>query len=427
MPVFFQEDRPRVGRVLAVGVVLCVLAYIRTLWLPFISDDYLQIALGRRFGPVEGWSALAADALYRCRATSLLLTFWTERLLGLDPFFFHLTSLALHIVNTWLVFALGAWNAIGWRVSAWASFFFAVCHQHQEAVSWYASLPELMVFLFGAAAFWSWVRWLAAGTWPCLAATFLCYGLALLSKESAVAIAALAALAAVTERQVRRAAWPLAAMVAIALAYYLAAWVHRTGHLHFNDGTFVLSWGFPLVLLRSIARLMWFWGVLSAIALAVWKRKAALPIAVAAGAWIAVTLLPYSFLNYMPFVPSRHTYFATAGWSWLVGAAFVEVWRRYSGRSAVAWSLAAILVAHHCGYITVRKYRQMFERGQPTELLVDLARHKPGQVRVSCFPYPDEVAHLALDLLSVEGGRARFVRTSHGSPDSVNLCNSTAH
>src|SRR6478672_6181535 len=63
---------------------LAVLAYARSLALPLISDDYLQIALGRQYGPVTGWKAVAADALYRCRETSLILTWWTERLFGVN-------------------------------------------------------------------------------------------------------------------------------------------------------------------------------------------------------------------------------------------------------------------------------------------------------------------------------------------------------
>ncbi len=99
-------------------VVLSFLAYARSVWLPFVSDDYVQIALGREYGPVSGWTGLLQDALYRCRATSLILTYWTERWFGLDPFLFNLSTVAIHALNSLLVFAMGAWRPIGWRVSA---------------------------------------------------------------------------------------------------------------------------------------------------------------------------------------------------------------------------------------------------------------------------------------------------------------------
>ncbi|MGC8791781.1 MAG: hypothetical protein ACP5U2_00140, partial [Bryobacteraceae bacterium] len=51
--------------VLAGLALLCVLAYLPSLALPFIADDYVQIRLARDWGPPSGWPSLAADALYR--------------------------------------------------------------------------------------------------------------------------------------------------------------------------------------------------------------------------------------------------------------------------------------------------------------------------------------------------------------------------
>ena len=97
-------------------VVLSFLAYGPALWIPFISDDYLQIQLARDYGPISKWGALAHDALYRCRATSLVLTYWLDRAAGLTPFYYNLVSLLLHVVDSLLVFALGMcvqWDG-GW-------------------------------------------------------------------------------------------------------------------------------------------------------------------------------------------------------------------------------------------------------------------------------------------------------------------------
>jgi hypothetical protein len=55
----------------------------------------------------------AGDPLYRCRATSLVITYWTERLFGLNALAFNASSLLLHILNTWLVLALGRWKVVG--------------------------------------------------------------------------------------------------------------------------------------------------------------------------------------------------------------------------------------------------------------------------------------------------------------------------
>jgi hypothetical protein len=53
---------------------LAILVYLPSLGLPLISDDYPHTYLARQYGPISGWPALASDALYRCRATSLILT-----------------------------------------------------------------------------------------------------------------------------------------------------------------------------------------------------------------------------------------------------------------------------------------------------------------------------------------------------------------
>ena len=86
--------------------ILAFLAYARALWLPFIADDYEQIQKSRDYGPVSNWSALAHDVLYRCRATSLIMTLWIDRAFGLDPWYYNLTSLLLHIANSRLVTTL---------------------------------------------------------------------------------------------------------------------------------------------------------------------------------------------------------------------------------------------------------------------------------------------------------------------------------
>ncbi len=84
--------------------LLAVLTYLPVLTQPFLSDDYIQIHLGRFYGPVSAWPALAADALYRCRATSIILTHWTEQALGLAPLGFYLTAIALHAAATCLLY-----------------------------------------------------------------------------------------------------------------------------------------------------------------------------------------------------------------------------------------------------------------------------------------------------------------------------------
>jgi hypothetical protein len=387
--------------VLASLAALVIAAYYRSLSLPFISDDYLQIALARQYGPISGWRQVAADALYRCRETSLILTWWTERLFGLNVAAYNWSSVLLHVVNTWLVFALGAWRVIGWRVSALAAAFFAVYEGHQEAVMWYAAIPELLVFLFAVLGVLAWIVWAQSEwrgwRWPAIA--FVCYILALFSKESAVSMVGLLALVTVVEAGGRRAMFWLAPFVVLAGVYFAGDLLAQSTHLHFNDGTFSLRAPFLRTLAFSTGRLFWFWGLIAAAALAWWRPWGYGRLSAVAAAWIAITFLPYSFLTYMPRVPSRHTYFASAGLALLVGSWLWLLWvrRAQRGRWAVV-VLAAVIVAHNCGYIWTRKHRQFSDRARPTAALIEYGRKVAAPVPVRCFPYAMVLAELALDI-----------------------------
>ena len=376
---------------------LAVLPYVVILNQPFIADDYIQIALGRQYGPVSGWTGLANDVLYRARATSLVLTYWTERFFGFWPLPFYVTALLLHVLNTWLVFALGLRLGVGRRMALCAAAFFAVYEGHQEAVMWYASLPELLVFFFSFSTLLLWSLWLTSKRVWYYPAALVCFCLALVSKESAVVVVPLLFLTAWKKRP----AWLwIAPFALLAMGYAGMTFAGHDRHFHFNDaGTFSLGAPFWMNLSNSYARLMWFWGLLSLLALMVWRRAQYCRMALFAVGWMVITFLPYSFLSYMPHVPSRHTYLASAGLAWVVAAGFLVFYRHVKAPGRwPAYALAALMLVHNCGYIWVKKRAQYLERAAPTEVLVDFARQAGGPVRVRCFPYVREVAELAVQM-----------------------------
>ena len=381
---------------------LAILAYLPALSLPFIADDYVQIRLARDYGPVSGWAALALDPLYRCRATSLVLTYWTDRVFGLAPLAYNCSSLLLHVFNTWLVFALGAWRVIGWRVSAVAAAFFAVYEGHQEAVTWYAAVPDLLVFFFSLLCLIFWILWLqsSAVRFGRYAASIVCFFLALASKESAVAVVAILPLALWFERnQWRRRLLAVVPFAGLAVIYTALVFAARSNHLHFQVGAFSLQAPFLIVLVRSTWRLFWFWGLLSLLALAILRVWCWRPLVVLAFAWIGITFLPYSFLTYMPRVPSRHTYFASAGLALVVASGFL-VFRDRFHRSQ-PWApvaVAALMLVHNCGYLWTKKQAQYLERAAPTEALIEFVRKVDGPVYLHCFPYSIWVAQWAVEV-----------------------------
>jgi hypothetical protein len=404
------------GAVLAALAVLCVVPYLRALGLPYISDDYLQVWLGRHYGPVAAWPDLAGDALYRCRATSIVLTYWTERFFGLTPLAYNLSSLLLHIFNTWLVFALGMWRPIGWRVSAVAAAFFAIYEGHQEAVIWYAAIPELLVFFFSLASLLLWMLWLRSSRRLYAAGSFFLFLLALLSKEPGVAVVPLLLLPVWTERvPLRRWLGPWLAFAATAGAYTLMTFAGKDGHQHFHDGTFSLSAPVALVMANSMARMMWIWGLAALAAVAAWRVRRWRGLLLLALGWGIITLLPYSFLTYMPRVPSRHTYFASAALGWIVAAGLLTVMERWR-RSAVV-ALMALMLVHNSAWIWTRKQHQFLERAAPTENFLSFVRENKGEIYVHCFPYHDSLA-----VIAAEVALKREVHTGQPRPGAAVFC-----
>src|SRR6202050_3522664 len=69
----------------------------------------------------------------------------------------------------------------------WAAAFFAVYEGHQEAIMWFSGNNELLMFLFGGASLWCWIKASSEPRheWTLRAAGLLLYVLALISKESA--------------------------------------------------------------------------------------------------------------------------------------------------------------------------------------------------------------------------------------------------
>ena len=388
------------GRFVCLAAVLlpAIAAYGRTLWYPFISDDYLQIRLGRLLADPDNWRDLLADPLYRCRATSLYLTRLTEAAFGLWPAAYYATSLALHVLNCLLVAVLLRSLSVSRPVAVAAAAFFAVYEGHQEAVIWYSAQPELLVLAFSLGALILWRRWCdqPAGGWRWYAGSLALFGGALASKESAVSVVPLLVWMALWRRArpwraVLAAAAPFALLAA---GYTILVFLARDQHLFFQDGTFTPSPRVLSVLPTSLLRMMFFWGALAAVILGRTKT-----LAFSLG-WMVLALLPYSFITYMDRVPSRHTYFPSVGLALLAGAALLEVHRRWGLRRPwLVPALAAAIVAHNCVYLWTRKHDQYMKRAAPTEQLLGHIRdHRgyTGPVWVLDFPYDKHIVYSAV-------------------------------
>jgi hypothetical protein len=375
--------------ILAVLAALAILAYLPMFQQPLIQDDYPNIEQSREFGPVSGWPALLSSEVFRYRATWYATTYWVDRWFE-APAAFYAVSLALHILCVWLVYALGAWRLIGWRISAVAAAFFAVQEGHQEAVMWYSANVELLMFLFGTLSLLCWVRVVERKSgWWWYAASLASFAVALVSKESAVVFAALLLLPLLGAQAPRRALlwWlPFGALAAADLWLIFSA---RAISFRFQDGSFSFTAPFWITLPVSCARLLWPWGLLALLVLLLLRAKQHRQVVRVAVLWIVLAFLPYGFLTYMHRIPSRQTYLASLGLAWIVAAGFWALQSRLRlRRSAVVAAVVVAVLASNIGYLWTRKRQQFAERAAPVEALVALARKTDGPIYMRSFPDP---------------------------------------
>jgi hypothetical protein len=427
---------------LFVLAVLAVGAYLPTLTQPFISDDYPNIGSALAFGPISGWVELANDAVQRPRATTFIFSYAIHHLFGLRPAAFYSANILLHVLNCWLLFAAGRRLGIDYKASFWAAAFFAVYEGHSEAIMWFSACNELLMFLFGFLSFISWLIFLERETarFRWLALSFFFFLLTLLSKESAVIFVALFALPLVFQRRGGPACLPLQAPVKpvqgghagpplrytrlrqapyllpyilICVPYVIAIFMTRSHSFRFQDQSFVLSAPFWVTWTRSYGRMLWFWGLAATVSMFLWNRsdRGAIfdprssthdfrPAIFLSFIWMGIGFIPYMFVDYMHRIPSRQTYLASAGLSWLVGAAIVVMKDRYAkSHKWVTPFILLMILSHNVAYLWTKKRQQFLERAQPTERLLELARSVDGPIFVKCFPLAPLHAEAALKLV----------------------------
>lgn len=365
---------------LAVLALLCVLAYGPLLRLPLIEDDYPSLAQAQTLGAPDHLADLLHNAVFRVRATSVWSMYWLWKAFHTAPAAYHAFSLLLHVLNTWLVYAIVARWTRSRNVAFWTAAFFAVQEGHQEAVMWFTAINELWMFLFGAAALWWGVQRGHRIAGPVL------FFFALISKESAIVFLPLYWLVEPNWRRLL----PYAVLGALVTGSIFLA---RDASFRFSDGSFSLHAPFWLTWPRGVGRVLWIWGWL-ALPVAWWRgseeQRRFVAIAVL---WIFVALIPYIFLTYSTAIPSRQTYVATGGLCLLFGLA-MDTLRR---RDAI-YAVAGLMLVHNVGYLWTKKRAQFAQRAEPTERLIRIAKETAGPIWVSCFPRTDWIAKEAVHL-----------------------------
>jgi len=196
----------RVRALLIAALVACAtLPYLNILFNGFVYDDDSQVVLNpyvRSFGYLKEifttnvWSFRGVTSVTNYYRPMMMLGYLVcYKLFGLRAYGFHLFSLLLHVLVVCLVFAL-AERLTGDRVWAWvAGAFFALHPIHTESVAWIAAVTDLEVTFFYLLTFGIFLALARPGggrSEPMLAAMGVSFLLALLSKEQAMTLPALA-------------------------------------------------------------------------------------------------------------------------------------------------------------------------------------------------------------------------------------------
>jgi hypothetical protein len=389
-------------------VGLALLTYLPALRLPFIADDYHQIPIARQYA-AEGWTPLLHDLDLRPRATYMVLSALLDRAFGFTPVPFYVVSLLLHALCVLMVYAMCVWSEIDENTAFWSACFFAVFEGHQEAVMWVAASSDLLVFLFGMAA---WVCWMKCfqgrGAWGWYLTGVVAFLLATASKESVWIFPALMLLPVVAQSIAsRRWSWRgvlgLAPFFALAAIYIAWSYATRVALPGYQDIRFSISAPWPLVVLRSFWKLLFIWGILALGVLWWIGKRSDTRLVIFASAWMALGLVPYSFLTYMLQVPSRHSYVASAGLALIAGAAAVRL-TQYRSRAPLI-ILSIFFVAVNWEILWVKKMSQFRERAEASELLKLAVADATGPIAIDCAPFPD---FLTTAVLKSAGSAAVF-------------------
>jgi hypothetical protein len=159
----------------------------------FLSDDFVQI--GRVLeGDLSVTWGLGPGGFFR---PLFILSYIVDSTLwGTNPLGYHLTNVALHTLNSYLVFILSARlmrrnghdPALSFRISAASGLLFLLLPSHTEAVSWISGRADLIATLFFVTALIFFDSYMQERYIPYLAATLVLFSLALLAKESALCL-----------------------------------------------------------------------------------------------------------------------------------------------------------------------------------------------------------------------------------------------
>ncbi len=184
-----------------VPVILALVTSINALWNHFASDDLEQVLSNtfiKHLGNLPAaftssvWSFTAADIIFTVdpyfRPIFSSLFTLNYALFGTAPWGWHLVSVLIHAGVTLLVFVISREITERNWVAALAAMFFAVHPAHAESVAWVSGVTDPLMTLLLLPAFYFYLRFRKGGAKYLLGCALGFFFLALLSKETAIAL-----------------------------------------------------------------------------------------------------------------------------------------------------------------------------------------------------------------------------------------------
>lgn len=392
---------PRILLGLALG--LSLLSYLPALRFSFIYDDQYQIVNNlkiRDWSHVRGyftsqlWANTGMDWVSNYYRPMFLI--WLRvnyALFGAHAIYWHATSIALHLVATWLVFVAGRelLELLGWKTgaarmtAALAALLFGLHPVHVEAVAWLSASSELLltIFCLGSIACYCKAR-RSQNSLPWITAAILLFAAGLLTKETALMLVAVVLVCEWEKSGVTGSLPPIAERTresarsmlpwAVVTATYLV--VRRLALGELGHTQVALPWG---TVLKSVPELLWFYlrhlvwpaplsefyevsyvtslrsphfllpalglGIAAALLLVLSRRSSAVLLA---SLWMAVTLLPVldvALLRVDALVADRYLYLPSFSFCLLAGMLLQRLLMVTHLSRSVAFAAVAMLAA----------------------------------------------------------------------------------
>lgn len=231
------------------AIVAC--AFWRAVNFYFLSDDFILVKYALKPALRDVFRTAGGDGFYRpIPYASMALT---AVFAGANPAYWHAAAIALHAVNSMLVYLLAATLRFSRFAAGFAAALFAVHASRPETVVWIAARYDLLATLFALLTLVFFIRGQDIQGWRALlyrSASLLAMLLAYLSKESAYTLPVLLVLyvAWKGDWKTRRAVLALLPFLAAAAVFLVWRWI-----LFGGVGGYLNSAGQPEVLSLGIA------------------------------------------------------------------------------------------------------------------------------------------------------------------------------